>query len=58
MWSITRTNITLNDWDSGQPNDSGGNQDCLEIWNRNGFKWNDWNCNSEKHFVCEKRASK
>ncbi len=36
-------------WGSGQPDNSGGNEDCIET----GVTWNDLNCTSFRPVVCE-----
>ncbi len=38
-------------WNAGEPNDSGGNEDCVELQS-SGF-WNDGNCRTELPFFCE-----
>ncbi|KAK5976694.1 C-type lectin domain-containing protein [Trichostrongylus colubriformis] len=43
-------------WDSGEPNNEGGHEDCLQILahpQRKG-KWNDAPCDGKLAFVCEK----
>ena len=40
-------------WASGEPNDGGGNQDCMQY--RHLHKWDDDNCSNKKSFVCIKK---
>lgn len=42
-------------WSSGQPNSSGGNQDCAEML-LSDRKWNDISCEYKADYVCEKRV--
>ena len=38
-------------WSSGEPNNSGNNEDCVESWSSDG-NWNDLTCSSSRYFVC------
>ena len=41
-------------WMRGEPNDSGGNEDCAMYWkDRKG--WNDSPCSTKINFVCTKK---
>ena len=43
-------------WDEGEPNDTGGKEDCVEIRVRGDplRNWNDGTCNFEQIYICEK----
>ena len=51
---------SFNDVSGAQPNNKGGNQDCVEIyrthkaWNGPKGSWNDSQCSSTYRFICEK----
>jgi hypothetical protein len=38
-------------WEPGQPNNSGGNQNCIEFSEYG--KWNDWACDNDRGFIVE-----
>ena len=40
-------------WNSGEPNNENGNEDCVHINTNN--RANDWVCNRDAHALCEKR---
>ena len=42
-------------WNSGEPNDSAGNEDCAVIHSTTG-KWYDMGCHRLFPFVCERRS--
>ncbi|KAF4111718.1 lactose-binding lectin l-2-like [Onychostoma macrolepis] len=48
VWSDGSTCL-FTPWDSSQPNNSGGNQDCACM--SNGY-WNDWWCTEQLPFIC------
>ena len=39
-------------WRSGEPNNFGGNEDCVVLRNNDG-KWNDVRCWTSIHFACQ-----
>jgi hypothetical protein len=43
----------VEDWGPGEPNNSGGNEDCADFHVGYGFQWNDADCNTLYDFVCE-----
>jgi len=50
---VSQANIAVSDWHSGEPNDAGGNEDCIEVI---GGDWNDVPCADPRRFICEMRA--
>ncbi|KAK7493739.1 hypothetical protein BaRGS_00015068, partial [Batillaria attramentaria] len=52
VWESDRTRITYSDWNSGEPNDSKGDEDCLLYW----YHWNDVPCTRDFNYVCEVRV--
>ena len=57
-WSSTGTPLSYTNWYSGQPDNWGGNEDCLEFnWKASSpGKWNDGPCSVKRKYVCESRA--
>ncbi|XP_061171045.1 low affinity immunoglobulin epsilon Fc receptor-like [Saccostrea echinata] len=58
VWASTGNLLSFTDWDAilMEPNDRGGNEDCIEISSfptRRGI-WNDANCAAEFYFICER----
>ncbi|OWF37287.1 uncharacterized protein LOC110440368 [Mizuhopecten yessoensis] len=46
--------VTYTDWHPGQPNNVGGDQDCLLMqYADNNYEWGDVACNEKHPFICE-----
>lgn len=57
MWSKNDRNVRLSafDWFTGEPTNSGNNEDCLALASANyQYRWNDDKCTKRLHFICEK----
>ena len=52
MWAHSHTPVAFSGWGSGNPNNQGGNENCMEM-NPTFGGWNDLHCNNVKRFVCE-----
>ena len=51
VW-VTGEPVLVTAWESGEPNNSGGNEDCVEMkWSGGG--WNDLDCSKTRPFICE-----
>ena len=46
------TEPSYKNWGPCEPNNYRGKEDCAALLTKNG-KWNDVNCLSSRHFVCE-----
>ena len=42
-------------WNHGQPDNSGGQENCVNIWANQNYEWNDEPCDNLHCFVCENR---
>ncbi|XP_078607291.1 uncharacterized protein LOC144879573 isoform X1 [Branchiostoma floridae x Branchiostoma japonicum] len=50
-WSDgTAVNSGFTNWAPGEPS---GVQQCVQLWQAEGFKWDDTNCDFQKPFVCQ-----
>ncbi|XP_060534148.1 C-type lectin 37Da-like [Cylas formicarius] len=56
-WVTTGNMVLYTNWGDGQPDNSGGYENCLELGNFNQYrqprKWNDLNCTIELNFICK-----
>lgn len=55
FWSTNGENIEFDVWNHGQPDNSGGNENCVELrYNKkNAYKLNDNNCVVKNFFICQ-----
>ncbi|XP_078699828.1 collectin-10-like [Branchiostoma floridae x Branchiostoma belcheri] len=44
-----------NFWEPGEPNDDGGNEDCVlySTYSSRKYYWNDYDCQKSLHFICQ-----
>ena len=45
----------FSNWAPGEPNDAGYNEDCTEMYAKNG-RWNDLACSARRYFLCNART--
>ncbi|XP_076103647.1 galactose-specific lectin nattectin-like isoform X2 [Mytilus galloprovincialis] len=53
-WASTYGKIEPTFWNSGEPNDGYGNEDCMETFNIIRGLWNDDDCSKHQFSICEK----
>ncbi|ROL28506.1 Neurocan core protein [Anabarilius grahami] len=53
-WSFQNESITFTKWDKHQPNNFGGNQDCVEL--RSSGYWRDKSCDFRCVIVCQSKG--
>ena len=51
VWSPSNTPLSYTNWANGEPNNSGGREDCLEF--RKDGTWNDERCDRGRKYVCQ-----
>merc|ERR1712223_2320510 len=56
---IDGTSFDYYNWNTGQPDNQGGKEDCIMVYSDPGQAWHDrWNdvpCDVKKNFVCKKQ---
>ena len=43
--------LVWEDWNVGEPNNAGGDEDCTEVWRND--NWNDQGCSDEREAICQ-----
>ncbi|KAL3841960.1 hypothetical protein ACJMK2_020036, partial [Sinanodonta woodiana] len=54
VWAHSNTKLSYTHWSPVEPNDEGGNENCLMMFNYG--LWNDKDCSVAYHYICEKDA--
>ena len=54
VWAGTNDLIVeYTDWSPSEPNQNGGEEDCIAFFPVQDFHWNDEHCNVNAFFICE-----
>ena len=51
---VDGSSVALSNWNTGEPNNSKGKEDCVHILGDHRNKWNDKNCAHRLLFICER----
>ncbi|KAJ8040183.1 Hepatic lectin [Holothuria leucospilota] len=56
VWKWYNVSVNYTNWKEGQPDNSGGNENCSEIrkWSGDDVSWNDNTCSKSFYYICEK----
>ncbi|KAH3893963.1 asialoglycoprotein receptor 1-like [Dreissena polymorpha] len=57
IWESTGEYFEIYDWSPGEPNQSGGEEDCMSFFRLYDYHWNDEHCNRPEGYVCEKEMA-
>ncbi|KAK3101324.1 hypothetical protein FSP39_002679 [Pinctada imbricata] len=53
IWIKDREPVDYSDWAPGEPNNKDSEENCLEYFAEQSFKWNDAPCRLKRRFICE-----
>ncbi|KAK3102131.1 hypothetical protein FSP39_009047 [Pinctada imbricata] len=53
IWIKDREPVGYNNWAPGEPNNKDSEENCLEYFKEQLFKWNDAPCRLRRRFICE-----
>ncbi|XP_037810586.1 C-type lectin 37Db-like [Lucilia sericata] len=54
FWFSTGKRIFYADWSAGQPDNNGGNENCVHLWYKERkYQMNDWVCNRLAYYICD-----
>uniref|UniRef100_A0A8W8KUS7 Neurocan core protein n=1 Tax=Magallana gigas TaxID=29159 RepID=A0A8W8KUS7_MAGGI len=53
-WGHGERISSFTNWDSNEPNNKNGNENCLELKSNSSWTWNDSPCDRKNPFICER----
>jgi hypothetical protein len=55
LWAWSRGNdpFIYKNWQTGQPDNNGGKENCVDFEFSTNFKWDDKDCQIRQNFLCE-----
>ncbi|KAJ8018348.1 Perlucin [Holothuria leucospilota] len=56
VWKFFNVSASYTNWKGGQPDNNGGDENCVEIrkWSTGDVSWNDNTCDKPFYYICEK----
>ncbi|CAG5122283.1 unnamed protein product, partial [Candidula unifasciata] len=54
VWLDDRTKANFTRWNTGAPNNSNGNENCVVVDSNKGDRWDDLDCNTTNRFICQR----
>lgn len=54
VWTGSGQTFTYINWGPGNPDNSGGNQHCVILFQESDYKWHDTQCTNTNSYICEK----
>lgn len=54
VWTGSGQTFTYINWGPGNPDNSGGNQHCVILYQPSDYKWHDTQCTNTNSYICEK----
>ena len=54
-WHSSGSIFNYTNWYTGEPNNAGGDQDCLKMWSKaiHNYKWDDDDCSDKFRTICQ-----
>lgn len=53
VWPLTGKTFDFANWNVGNPDNYNDKEDCVHIWERTDYEWNDTQCMNKMGFICE-----
>lgn len=47
--------LITDDWNTGEPNNKRGHEDCMSLDSNGRGRWKDYDCYSKARFICERK---
>lgn len=54
VWLTSKSVVEFAKWYPGNPSNSQGNENCMELMHNVSPHWNDNTCTKTQHYICEK----
>ena len=57
FWIGNLVNSKFNNWDSGEPDNRGNDENCVAIYRAHDGRWHDRQCEDKLHAICAVHAT-